>query len=30
MSKKMKRKAYESELERLEIELVKLQSWIKH
>jgi polyphosphate kinase 2 len=30
MSKKMKRKAYERELERLEIELVKLQSWIKH
>jgi polyphosphate kinase 2 len=30
MSKKMKRKAYESELERLEIELVKLQSWIRH
>jgi polyphosphate kinase 2 len=28
--KKMKRKAYERELERLEIELVKLQSWIKH
>ena len=27
--KKMKRKAYESELARLEIELVKLQGWIK-
>ena len=26
----MKRKAYESELARLEIELVKLQGWIKH
>jgi polyphosphate kinase 2 len=29
MSKKMKRKAYERELERLEIELVKLQAWIQ-
>ena len=28
--KKMKRKEYESELARLEIELVKLQGWIKH
>ena len=28
-SKKMKRKAYERELARLEIELVKLQGWIK-
>ena len=28
-NKKMKRKAYESELERLEIELVKLQAWIQ-
>jgi polyphosphate kinase 2 (PPK2 family) len=27
--KKMKRKAYEKELARLEIELVKLQQWIK-
>ena len=27
--KKMKRKAYERELERLEVELVKLQGWIK-
>ena len=30
MSKKMKLKDYEKELARLEIELVKLQSWIKH
>jgi polyphosphate kinase 2 (PPK2 family) len=29
-TKKMKRKAYERELEKLEIELVKLQGWIKH
>jgi polyphosphate kinase 2 len=28
--KKMSRKAYESELAKLEIELVKLQGWIKH
>ena len=28
--KKMKRKAYERELERLEAELVQLQGWIKH
>ncbi len=28
--KKMKRKAYESELAKLEVELVKLQGWIKH
>jgi polyphosphate kinase 2 len=28
--KKMKRKAYEKELARLEVELVKLQGWIKH
>ena len=28
--KKLKRKAYERELERLEIELVKLQGWIRH
>jgi polyphosphate kinase 2 len=28
--KKMKRKVYESELAKLEIELVKLQGWIKH
>ncbi len=28
--KKMKRKEYESELARLEIELVKLHGWIKH
>jgi polyphosphate kinase 2 len=28
--KKMSRKAFESELARLEIELVKLQGWIKH
>ncbi|MFN2235811.1 MAG: polyphosphate kinase 2 [Anaerolineales bacterium] len=27
---KMKRKAYEKELERLQIELVELQEWIKH
>ena len=27
--KKMKRKAYEAELARLEVELVKLQGWIK-
>ena len=26
---KLKRKAYERELERLEVELVKLQGWIK-
>ena len=29
MAKKMKRKAYERELARLEVELVKLQEWIK-
>jgi len=29
-SKKMNREAYESELAKLEIELVKLQGWIKH
>jgi polyphosphate kinase 2 len=28
--KKMKRKAYEKELAQLEVELVKLQGWIKH
>ena len=28
-TKKMKRKAYESELAKLEVELVKLQGWIK-
>jgi len=28
--KKMKRKDYESELEKLQIELVKLQDWVKH
>ena len=28
--KKMKRKAYERELQKLEIELVKLQGWIQH
>jgi polyphosphate kinase 2 (PPK2 family) len=27
--KKMKRKEYEAELARLEVELVKLQGWIK-
>ena len=27
---KMKRKEYERELQRLQIELVKLQQWIKH
>ncbi len=27
--KKMKRKAYEAELAKLEVELVKLQGWIK-
>ena len=29
MAKKMKRKAYENELARLEIELVRLQEWVK-
>jgi len=29
-SEPMKRKAYEAELERLHIELVKLQEWVKH
>lgn len=28
--KKMRRKDYESELEELQVELVKLQSWVKH
>ena len=27
---KMQRKAYESELARLEVELVKMQGWIQH
>jgi hypothetical protein len=27
---KMKRKEYEKELAKLEVELVKLQGWIKH
>ena len=30
MSKKMKLKDYERELAKLEVELVKLQSWIQH
>ncbi len=30
MTKKMKRKKYERELAKLEVELVKLQGWIKH
>ena len=29
-TKKLSNKAYEKELERLQIELVKLQEWIKH
>ena len=29
-TKKLSKKAYEKELERLQIELVKLQEWIKH
>ena len=27
---KLKRKAYDKELERLHVELVKLQEWVKH